>query len=226
MKILISHGSGGITAAEADTRDFLVAEGYDVQMLDYFTQHGINSVRWSPTNNPSNYDVTFEEMFDIEFPSDDIIHIGFSLGGFLGLVHNEKFVHNFLFYPAILGFTQAMLERDYTNTTVFLGSEDAGKSKYEKFQNQAVNPPSNVHLLQGAHHAFMVDGIDRQFDMVQYDGNYGDLMGHDEFCELRPNHEYLSGRYGNATRRASRKFNRELRDRCWYLIKKQIDEVV
>ena len=47
MKIVISHGSGGIGSAETFARDFFESKGYDVHLIDYFTPHGIKNLWWS-----------------------------------------------------------------------------------------------------------------------------------------------------------------------------------
>lgn len=195
MKIVISHGSGGIGPAELRTRDFFVDAGYEVELLDFFTPHGIEYLRWGDSGRDNDPDITFKEMFDVDFPEGPLVHIGFSIGGFLGLCHSDKFKKNYLFYPGVQGFTQEMLERDYHNTTVILGTEDGGKYKYDNFHTKARHAP-NTTTLVGAHHAFMVKDIDRKVNMVSYGNNYGDLMTATEFDELCPNYKVTSSIYG------------------------------
>lgn len=195
MKIIVSHGSGGVGSAEKYTKDFFENLGVEVILIDYFTPHGISNLRWH-TNNPDNYDVTYREMFNIDFPTDEkLVHIGFSLGGFLGLCHVEKFYKNFLFYPGVIGFTENMLKKDYSNTYVIVGTNDKGAYKYENFRSKLEKPPLAHYHLNQAHHAFMVDDIDREFDMVRYD--LLDPMSEDEFAQLKPNHAYMSNKYGH-----------------------------
>ena len=116
MKIVISHGSGGIGSAETFARDFFESKGYDVP-------HGIKNLWWSDGDLQDVHDVTFNEMADVEFPEGDIVHIGFSLGGFFGLINHERFIKNYLFYPGVQGITQELLDKDYSNAVVIVGTE-------------------------------------------------------------------------------------------------------
>lgn len=223
MKILISHGSGGIGPAELRTRDFFVDAGYDVELLDFFTPHGIKNLHWGTRGRDNDPEIRFKEMFDIDFPKGPLVHIGFSIGGFLGLCHSDKFVKNYLFYPGVQGFTQEMLERDYHNTSVILGTEDGGKYKYDNFHTKAIHAP-NSYTLVGAHHAFMVTDIDRKVEMVTYGNNYGDLMTDVEFNELSPNYKTTIETYGEkGVRTAHLKYHSEFSMTYLNLIKEQLD---
>jgi len=223
VKILISHGSGGIGSAETFARDFFKSKGYEVHLIDYFTSHGIKNLWWSDGDNQDDHEVTFEQMFNVDFPEGDIVHIGFSLGAFLGLIHSEKFVKNYLFYPGVLGITQHMLDKDYKNTVVILASEDNGKNKYEVFEEMCKSPPPIKYTLVGAHHAFMITDIDRSFNMVRY-GNLGKIMEPQEFSQLKPNHKYLSEQYGYTTMPTILKFHNDFRWQYLNMIEEQIRE--
>lgn len=224
MKIVISHGSGGVGSAETFTRDFFLVKGYEVEIIDYFTPHGIKNLWWSDGENQDDHDISFKEMFDnVAFPEGDIFHIGFSLGAFLGIYHSDRFAGNYLFYPGVLGVTREMLEKDYSNTNVIIASEDNGKNKYETFKSMCSKPPSMHYYLTGAHHAFMITDIDRSFDMVRY-GNLGKVMDDKEFEELRPNHSYLAGRYGYTTKPTTLKFHADYRMQYLNLIEEDISE--
>lgn len=222
MKIVISHGSGGIGSAETFARDFFESKGYNVELIDYFTPHGIDRLRWSE-REPDNYDVTFEKMFDIEFPRGDLVHIGFSLGAFLGIVNHTKFIKNYLFYPGVLGMTQKMLDVDYSNASVITCSNDKGKYKYDKFKSLLKNPPLMNYVLPHAHHAFMIEDIDFKFNMVRYNTT-DNIMSSEEFSQLKPNHKYLSDRYGHTTTPTHLLFDKELRWQYLNHIEEDINE--
>jgi len=129
MKIMITHGSGGVGSAERFTADFFRDKGFDVIVNDYFTQYDIKMLRWHE-DFPDDYEMSFVEMFEtIEIPDEPIYHIGFSLGGFFGIINHEKFVKNYLFYPGVLGFTEDMINKDYSNAWVISGMEDKGQEK-------------------------------------------------------------------------------------------------
>lgn len=223
MKIVISHGSGGIGTAETFARDFFESKGYEVHLIDYFTPHGIRNLAWGAGKYQDHHDCTFSEMFKVDFPEGDIIHIGFSLGAFLGIINHERFVHNYLFYPGCIAFTQSMLEKDYTNASVIVGTEDTGQNKYNAFKQLLKHPPAMHYYLAGAHHAFMITDIDRQFDMVRYGIPKG-VMDQQEFDELKPNHKYLSERYGHKTLRTILKSNNDYRMQYLTMIEEEIRE--
>jgi len=224
MKIVISHGSGGIGPAETFARDFFESAGYDVHLIDYFTPHGIDKLWWSDNSvEQDNYDVTFKEMANVEFPEGDIIHIGFSLGGFFGLINHERFIKNYLFYPGVQGITQELLDKDYSNAVVIAGTEDNGQNKYNIFRDMCKQPPPMHYSLAGAHHAFMVTDIDRSFDMVRY-GNLGKVMDQEEFSQLKPNHKYLSERYGYTNSKTVLLSHSEYRLQYLNLIKEELNE--
>ena len=194
MKILVSHGSGGVGSAELYTKKFFEDRGIEVIINDYFTPHGIKNLRWHE-NNPDNYNVTFKEMFDIDVPQDEkLVHIGFSLGGFFGICHVDKFFKNYLFYPGVIGYTESMLKKDYSNTVAIVGTSDTGSYKFENFKSKLEKPPITTYYLNGAHHAFMVDNISRSFDMVRYD--LLEPIDDKDFDHLMPNHAYMSSKYG------------------------------
>ena len=199
MKIVISHGSGGIGSAELICKEFLEANGLDVELNDYFSKNNIKMVYWSDKEHQNKEDVTFKQLCDLDV-NEETIHIGFSLGGFVGLVNNKKFVKNFLFYPGLIGYTQEMLECDYSNTTVYFGSEDPGKEKFYNFMSMCDKPPSLNIMVSGAHHAFMTKNMDRTIDMVRYN-NLSRILSNEEFSELKINHEFMSKKYGYHTKK-------------------------
>jgi|TARA_B100001093_G_scaffold228914_1_gene219530 hypothetical protein len=223
MKIVISHGSGGIGSAETFARDFFESKGYEVHLIDYFTPHGIKNLWWSDGDKQDDHDITFSKMFDVEFPKGDIMHIGFSLGAFLGLIHHKRFIKNYLFYPGCIAITQSMLDVDYSTATVIVGTEDNGQNKYNIFKDMLKHPPSSHHYAPHAHHAFMLDEIDRTFKMVRY-GNLGKVLSQQEFDELKPNHKYLSERYGHSSKETTLKSDNNYRLQYLTMIEKEISE--
>lgn len=225
MNIMISHGSGGIGSAERFTADFFSSRGFNVTLNDYFSPFGIDMLRWHE-DNPDDYNVSFVEMFEtIELPKEPTIHIGFSLGGFFGLINHEHFTHNYLFYPGVLGFTHEMLHKDYSNAWVISGTKDLGQEKYEAFRQQCVKPPLAHYYLNDTHHAFMNSGLDRKFDMVRYN-IVGRCMTEDEFRNVKPNHAYMSEKYGHSTTHTVLKTHEDFRWQYLNLIYEDINNVL
>ena len=64
-----------------------------------------------------------------------------------------------------------MLEKDYRNASVIVGTEDTGQNKYNAFKELLKHRLLNIIIWQEPY-AFMITDIDRQFDMVRY-GNKG-----------------------------------------------------
>ena len=227
MKIIITHGSGGPGTAEWNTSLYFEEMGYDVDVKDYFVDFDIRSLRWcdTPEHKQDNYNVTYKEMFDsIELPEDeDLVHIGFSLGGFYGLCNAEKFKKNYLFYPGVQGITQELLEKDYSNTSVIFGSEDKGQDKYIAFKNLCKKPPLAQYNLVGAHHAFMVNNIDMEFSMTKYN-TIGKIMDDQEFAELKPNHKFMSERYGYTNEQTHLRSHNQFRQEYLNIIGEEIRE--
>jgi len=150
LPIVISHGSGGIGNCELKLKKEFEELGHEVILNDYFSPHGIDCLYWTLEDE---HDVTLQEMiYDIPFP-DECIHIGLSLGGYLGLVHSEKFVSNHIFYPGMLGFTKEILSKDYSNTTVYSAELDNWCDNITEFCDQAKNI-SHIRLAN-CYHGFM-----------------------------------------------------------------------
>lgn len=194
--ILISHGSGGIGNAEKSTAEYFLKKGFKVGLLDYFTKWQIrnNNLNWYCKRFKDDYSVTFEEMFSINFPQDKIIHIGFSLGGFLGIVNSTKFIKNYCFYPGILGFTKKLTEQDFTNTTVYIAEFDNWCDNFKNFESYCKFPPTTV-FLKNSYHGYMIPNKDRELPVSKY---YfpKNIMSYEEYKSLKPNHDYLASVYG------------------------------
>jgi dienelactone hydrolase len=197
LLVLISHGSGGVGAAEHATAEFFLQQGYIVGINNYFGKHNIQCLFWAEDDHVRDeYDVSFAQMLtDIDFPNYKIAHIGFSLGGFLGLLNVNRFVRNYCFYPGILGMTSSLIEKDYSNTTTFLATQDNWtKEGYDVFESLALAPPTKVEC--DAHHGFMIPDKNREIFIAKYNLPKR-VMKETEFAALKPNHFYLSKKYGH-----------------------------
>lgn len=186
--IVISHGSGGIGSAEKSIAQKFITEGYNVALLDYFTKHGIDSLGWID-HGPfmDRHAVSFAEMFDINLPKyKNIIHIGFSLGGYYGLYNAQKFIKNYCFYPGIIAVTDELIKKDYSNTTVFLPTNDTWCTNYDQFRDMCENPP-NDFVINDCYHGFMLHHKEREILITKYNTTQR-ILSNKEFGQLRPNH--------------------------------------
>jgi len=193
--ILISHGSSGIGNSEYKIAEFFLKKGYRVGLLDYFSKWNINHFWWSYHEDYTDeINISFENILSqLYLPyKDKIVHIGCSLGGFLGLLNSEKFYKNYCFYPGVIGFTEKLIKKDYSNTTVFEALKD-NWCDYEVFHNYCIKPPKRVQI--NAHHGFMSPNKDRIIDIAKYQMPLFPISDV-EFYNLKPSHIYLNFKYG------------------------------
>lgn len=189
--MLLSHGSSGPGESENRIAKFFLSHGYSVGIIDYFTAHGIKSLGWID-HGPcmDQYTATFKDIFDIDFPvHDKIVHIGFSLGGYVGLLHSERFIKNYCFYPGIIALTGQLLEKDYSNTTAIIPSGDTWCDNFFSFYNQCKSPPT-VDIAQDSYHGFMLPNKDREILITKYNTT-GSVLSIEEFESLQFNCETL-----------------------------------
>lgn len=193
--VLISHGSGGVGSAEYVTADFFLKQGYTVGINNYFSKYNINCLYWAEDDHVRDeYNISFEQMLtEIDFPTYKIFHIGFSLGGFLGLLNADKFERNYVFYPGILGITSSLVEKNYSNTVSFIATQDNWtKEGYDIFENLALLPPTKI--VFDAYHGFMIPNKNREIYIAKYNLPTR-IMKSTEFAALKPNHFFLSEKY-------------------------------
>lgn len=194
--ILISHGSGGVGLAEYATAEYFLSKGYAVGINDYFSKNQIKLLLWSYVEKfQDNFNVEFYKMLtDISFPDfKKIVHIGFSLGGFLGILNHEKFLKNYSFYPGILGITENIIQKDYSNCTTFIAKNDIWcNDYYVNFEQKTTIPPEKITL--DAYHGFMIPNKNRIVDVCKYHFPL-QVISDKEFFSLKPNHQELQ-QYG------------------------------
>lgn len=219
--ILISHGSSGIGAAEYSTAEFFLSKGYRVGLLDYFSKHNISNLWWNYQERfRDNYNVSFYEMLtDIVFPNEKIVHIGFSLGGFLGILNAEKFYKNFCFYPGIIGYTVSITQSNYNNTTVFNATQDEWCNSYKEFESLCNIPPKRIDI--DAYHGFMIPDKDKEIPIAKYKLP-NNTMTVIDFCNLKPCHVWLSSKYGYDSKIIRLQHNKEFAIMCLNQIYKEI----
>lgn len=197
LLILISHGSGGVGSAEYTTAEYFLNKGYAVGINNYFKKHNIDFLYWSRDKGVRDlHDVSFYKLLtDIEFPlNKKIVHIGFSLGGFLGLLNANKFTKNYNFYPGILGITENLINTDYSNSTTFIAENDNWVNDYyNTFEKFAVTPPNKI-VFENTYHGFMIPNKNRNIYIAKYHFPKT-IISDEEFQELKPNHCQLASKY-------------------------------
>jgi|TARA_R110000868_G_scaffold234322_1_gene488015 hypothetical protein len=190
--ILISHGSGGLGDSEKNIAQFFLDKGFRVGLLDYFSLYGLETIYW---DNGDKSNITLKDLIcNHSFPEEyKIIHIGFSLGGYLGLVHANKFFKNYCFYPGIIAFTNDHVNQDFSNTTVFLPSKDTWCDNYEEFSKLTAIKPTEIHL-KGLYHGFMSVNKNKKFNVYKY--NIPNLlMSSTLYNNILINFKYLSTKF-------------------------------
>jgi hypothetical protein len=186
LLVLISHGSGGVGAGEYHIAESMLANGYTVGILDYFSAYGIQSLGWVDHGPHMDlHDVLFKDMFDIQFPEyKKIVHIGSSLGGYFGLYHSDKFIKNYCFYPGIIALTNQLLLADYSNTTVFSAANDDWCDNYTDFESQCRTPPHKI--VVDAHHGFLITDKSREILVTKYNTT-ARVLSITDFNKMKPN---------------------------------------
>lgn len=190
--VLLSHGSSGPGESEQQIAEFFLANGYQVGLVDYFSPHNIDSLGWIDFGPYADtYTASFREIFDIKWPENQkIIHIGFSLGGYVGLLNAEKFTKNYCFYPGIVAVTQQLIDKDYTNTTVVLPEYDDWCDNYQKFNSMCKNPPK-TSVAHGCYHGFMLPDKDREILITKYNTTER-VLSSQEFNDLQFHYDVLT----------------------------------
>lgn len=222
VTIFISHGSGGVGDAEKYTAEYFLNAGYKVMILDYFTPHNITNLWWTFKEHiRDDHDITFHNMLtDFDIPCQDkIVHIGFSLGGFLGLINHKRFHHSYCFYPGLIGFTDSMIKDDYTNTTVFNASLDEWCDLYDDFEKLCVMPPRTIDI--NAHHGFMIPNKNRNIPIAKYKLSTEPIT-EEMFLSLKPNYYQLSELYGYEPKDITLLSDDVERNNCLKLIEEEI----
>jgi hypothetical protein len=149
-----------------------------------------------------------------------MIHIGFSLGGFFGILNSSSFALNFCFYPGIICFTESLVKKDYRNTTVFIAGKDNWCNRYYDFSNLCSLPPNKV-ILENQYHGFMIPNKDKHITIAKY--NFPKSIVSEEFFkEIRPHHEDLSNRFGYTSEHTWLKFDKDSKDFCLNYITERI----
>jgi len=219
--ILISHGSGGLGIAEFTTAEYFLSNGYRVGLLDYFSAYNISNLWWNHEEKFMDaYQTTFSKMlthFDLPYEY-KIVHIGFSLGGFLGIINSNRYFKNYCFYPGIIGFTDNLVCQDFSNTTVFNALRDQWCSYYEFEQNCKI-PPRRIDL--DACHGFMIHGKNKIVQIAKYK-LLTDPISNSEFCKLKPCHIFLANKYGYEKKEIRLLYDQESKDRCLDIIIKDL----
>lgn len=193
--ILISHGSGGIGEAEKNTAIFFINQGYKVGIIDYFASYKIKKLWWNYEDKFLDlHDITFNNMLSLTHNFDEeIIHIGFSLGGFFGILNSEKFLLNFCFYPGIVCFTNEHIKKDYSNTVIFTADRDSWCNNLS-FISMCKIPPTQI-VIKNTYHGFMIPDKCKQVTIAKYNFPTGPISTED-FQSLKPNHHYLTEKFG------------------------------
>ena len=223
---MISHGSGGVGSAENNIAHEFLLKGYNVAILDYFTKYNIESLGWID-HGPymDKHSCTFEQMFDIQLPKyENYIHIGCSLGGYYGLYHAQKFTKNYCFYPGVIAVTNDLINKDYSNTTVFLPSKDTWCDNYKDFELMVDKTPDVIYM-EDAHHGYMLQDKVREILISKYNTT-SRVLSNEQFSGLRPNHYSFTLLYPE---RVNEKIRLQSHERCarmsLNLIFKELQEI-
>lgn len=223
LLILISHGSGGLGKSEFNVAEFFLKNGYQVGLLDYFSKWNIEKLWWSDLEpfTDKSIESFYKILTDINFPNLNLVHIGFSLGGFLGILNSHKFIKNYCFYPGIVAFTDSIVSKNYDNTTVFIPELDTW-CEYSYFETNCKCPPKKI-MLPNTYHSFVNKDKDCLIDVNKYFLPKYPITDK-EFMNIKPNHTQLTEKYNFVMEKIRLKYNKESFIMCMNLILKDLNE--
>lgn len=168
--VYISHGSAGPGLTEELVAKTLLDKGINVTIFDYFKKHGIKKLFW--WDHPAlydNYDVSLLDITDVDFPyGKNKFHIGFSLGGYLGLTHSNHFQQNFCFYPGCLPLPKEMQFFDYSNTKIYIGLNDNWCLDSLNLFLENVKVAPEVVYLNNCYHSFMSINKNLEIEVIKF----------------------------------------------------------
>jgi esterase/lipase len=191
--ICISHGSSGFGETEKYLGNYFNTLGYEVIFNNYLADNKIEKLYWSNYKDFNDeYNVTLNQLCKIILPNKPIIHIGFSLGGYVGLVNADKFIKNYCFYPGILPMHHSIKNKDFSNTTLFLPEHDNWCTNTHQFID-ALDTPMKSITIKNTKHGFMLLNKNRSFDVITYD--FPIFVDTNELEQFLFNHNVLTNKY-------------------------------
>ncbi len=186
--LAISHGSGGLSLSEVKIADFFLEKGFEIQLFDHFTPLRISKLNWGHTNELlDTYSTTLLELIETMESLQCVskYHLGFSLGGYLGINNSHLFKGVFCCYPGVLPFIKKRIVENREKIYIFEGSEDS----WTKFPNELKSLISKRNLLtiDGAHHSFMSFNKDKDCQVYSYE--FDDLLtDRNTLAQIQLNH--------------------------------------
>lgn len=155
--VYISHGSAGPGKTEETIAQILINEGINVTILNYFAAYNISKLYWfdSPRYT-DDHDVSLADIINLDFSYGvRKFHIGFSLGGYIGLANSDKFIKNYCFYPGCLPLPARLELFDFSNTKIYIGANDNWCNQgIESFLTVA-SGEIGVNYIPNCFHSFM-----------------------------------------------------------------------
>lgn len=154
--IVLSHGSTGVGTSEIFLANFFLNHGYDVTIIDHFLPFGIDHLSWGDGAFEDYHpDVTLSDLLDTFFDVtwSHSVHIGMSLGGYLGVARAELFSKIYALYPGFLPLPKEGLFEQLHKIRLFVPEYDNWCKIPEPFISQL--HPAQIQLMKGAYHSFM-----------------------------------------------------------------------
>ena len=192
--ICISHGSGGFGDSEKYIGNYFNKLGYQVIFNNYLAANGIEKLYWhNSTYFNDEYTATLNDLCSMVLPDNKpIIHIGLSLGGYVGIVNSDKFIKNYCFYPGILPMHHSIKNKDFSNTTFFLPEYDNWCTNTKQFIDTLDIPIKSI-TINNTKHGFMLLNKNRSFNVLTYD--FPMFVNTTELDQFVLNHNVLTSKY-------------------------------
>lgn len=190
--ITISHGSKGITSTEIQLTDFFLGHDFTVTLVDHFSPLGIQELLWIPQPEVTALQsISLQDLIETLPPPlhTNSIHLGLSLGGYIGI--NALWPYKIICacYPAPLPMGKATLSRNSSCIYLFYGKSDNWTPPPPQLLN--IIPQDQQFALEGAHHSFMSADKNKVFDVNRYSSLYFTVED-SELRQMGLDHESLA----------------------------------
>ena len=167
--IVISHGSSGLSISEIDISNTFLDQGFIVQLIDHFKTFSKKKFNWGYRDKyidkePINIEQLYRSL-DCLLPENNI-HLGFSLGGYLGLAFQSYFQKVYSFYPGYLPFDEQISYLKWDNIKIYIPENDNWCLIPKEIQHFI--PTDNIVIVNNCFHGFMSSKKDKVAHVSRY----------------------------------------------------------
>lgn len=208
--------------SEVKIADFFLEKGFEIELFDHFTPLRIDKLNWGYlTGLVDSHETSLLELVEsidsVQCTSQH--HLGFSLGGYIGLNNAHLFKTVFCCYPGILPIIKSHFTENVDKIHIFEGSEDM----WTRFPSE-LRPlihGDHFHIIDGAYHSFMSFDKDKECPVYSY--QFNELFAdRPTLSQIQLNHSSIS-KFGSFKKIVSR--NKTHKDGIRTVLNKILKEI-